>query len=42
MANRLRGARKVRGGVVVIDVAQEKAKAFQGKALPEKEAGWFD
>lgn len=42
LANRLRRERGVRDGVVFIGVAQEKAKAFQGKARPEKAPGWFD
>lgn len=42
LANRLRRERGVRGGVVFIGVAQEKTTAFQGKARPEKGAGWFD
>jgi AbrB family looped-hinge helix DNA binding protein len=41
-ANQLRRERGVRGGVVFIGVAQEKAKAFSGKLMPEKGPGWFE
>jgi hypothetical protein len=41
-ANRLRRERGVRGDVVFIGVAQEKAKAFSGKLTPEKGPGWFE
>lgn len=42
VAQRWRRERGVRGGVVFIGVAQEKAKAFAGKANREKGPGWFD
>lgn len=38
-ANRMREKRKVRGGVVFIGVAQERAKTFSGKRGTN---GWFD
>lgn len=41
-ANQLRRERGTRGGVVFIGVAQEKAKTFSGKSMPEKGQGWFD
>jgi hypothetical protein len=41
-ANRLRRERGIREGVVFIGVAQEKAKAFSGKSMPEKGPGWFE
>lgn len=41
-ASRMRQERGVRGGVVFIGVAQEKAQAFSGKPRPEKGVGWFD
>lgn len=41
-ANRLRRERGIRGGVVFIGVAQEKAKTFSGKLMPEKGKGWFE
>jgi len=41
-ANQLRRERGTRGGVVFIGVAQEKAKTFSGKSMPEKGPGWFD
>lgn len=41
-ACRIRQERGVRGGLVFIGVAQEKAQAFSGKPRPEKGAGWFD
>jgi hypothetical protein len=41
-ANQLRRERDVRGEVVFIGVAQEKAKTFSGKPMPEKGPGWFD
>src|SRR5215813_4212816 len=34
-ANQLRRERGIRGGVVFIGVAQEKAKTFSGKPMPE-------
>lgn len=42
LANQMRRDRGVRGGVVFIGVAQEKTKAFSGKAKPEKGVGWFE
>jgi hypothetical protein len=42
LANQLRRERNVRGEVVFIGVAQEKAKAFSGKSMPEKGATWFE
>ena len=41
-ANRMRRERGVRGEVVFIGVAQEKAKTFSGRKVPEKGANWFD
>ena len=41
-ANQLRRDRGIRGGVVFIGVAQEKAKTFSGKLMPEKGKGWFE
>jgi hypothetical protein len=41
-AQALRRERAVRGDVVFIGVAQEKAKAFQGKPQPEKGPAWFE
>ena len=41
-ANQLRRERGIRGGVVFIGVAQEKAKTFSGKSMPEKGKGWFE
>jgi hypothetical protein len=41
-ANQLRRDRGIRGGVVFIGVAQEKAKTFSGKLMPEKGRGWFE
>jgi hypothetical protein len=41
-ANQLRRERGVRGEVVFIGVAQEKAKTFSGKLMPEKGTGWFE
>ncbi len=41
-ANQLRRERGVRGEVVFIGVAQEKAKTFSGKSMPEKGRGWFE
>lgn len=42
LAEKLRRERGVRDEVVFIGVAQEKAKAFSGRAIPEKGAGWFE
>lgn len=42
LANQLRRERGIRGGVVFIGVAQEKAKTFSGKLMPEKGKGWFE
>jgi hypothetical protein len=41
-ANQMRRERGVRGEVVFIGVAQEKAKTFSGRKVPEKGANWFD
>ncbi len=41
-ANEMRRELGVRGGVVFIGVAQEKAKAFSGRKVPEKGANWFE
>jgi hypothetical protein len=41
-AQELRRERGVRGEVVFIGVAQEKAKAFSGREMPEKGKGWFE
>lgn len=41
-AQELRRERGVRGEVVFIGVAQEKAKAFSGRERPEKGKGWFE
>ena len=41
-ANQLRRERGVRGEVVFIGVAQEKAKTFSGRKVPEKGPNWFD
>jgi hypothetical protein len=41
-ANAVRRERGVRGDVVFIGVAQEKAKTFSGRKMPEKGANWFE
>jgi hypothetical protein len=41
-ANQLRRERGTQGDVVFIGVAQEKAKTFSGKSMPEKGQGWFE
>lgn len=41
-ANRMRRQRGVRGDVVFIGVAQEKAKTYSGRKVPEKGPAWFD
>lgn len=41
-ANQMRRERGVRGEVVFIGVAQEKAKSFSGRKAPEKGPNWFD
>jgi hypothetical protein len=41
-ANELRRERPVRGAVVFIGVAQEKAMTFSGRPSQDKGAGWFD
>lgn len=41
-ANQMRRERGVRGEVVFIGVAQEKAKTFSGRKAPEKGPNWFD
>jgi len=41
-ANDLRRERPVRGAVVFIGVAQEKAMTFSGRPAKDKGAGWFD
>ena len=41
-ANRMRRERDVRGDVVFIGVAQEKAKTYSGRKVPEKGPTWFD
>jgi len=41
-ANQLRRERPVRGEVVFIGVAQEKAVTFSGRQMKEKGVGWFD
>jgi hypothetical protein len=41
-ANQLRRERPVRGEVVFIGVAQEKAVTFSGRPMKEKGTGWFD
>ena len=41
-AQELREQRGVRGEVVFIGVAQEKAKAFSGRPVREKGSGWFE
>lgn len=41
-AQELRRERGVRGEVVFIGLAQEKAKAFSGREIPEKGQGWFE
>src|SRR5215210_6075396 len=41
-ANAMRRERGVRGDVVFIGVAQEKAKTFSGRKVPEKGANWFE
>jgi hypothetical protein len=41
-ANDLRRERPVRGAVVFIGVAQEKAMTFSGRPVKDKGAGWFD
>lgn len=42
LAQELRQERGVRGEVVFIGVAQEKAKAFSGRPVQEKGARWFE
>ncbi|HEY2295613.1 MAG TPA: hypothetical protein VGM86_33325 [Thermoanaerobaculia bacterium] len=41
-ANEIRRERGIRGGVVFIGVAQEKAKTFSGRKVPGKGANWFE
>jgi len=41
-ANQIRRQRAVRGEVVFIGVAQEKAKTYSGRKVPEKGPNWFD
>lgn len=41
-ANEIRRERGVRGGVAFVAVAQEKAKTFSGRKMPEKGSNWFE
>lgn len=41
-ANQMRRQRGVRGDVVFIGVAQEKAKTYSGRKVPQKGPNWFE